>query len=96
MQFALIFPLLSQSRPMIEYEQMQSLFAFLKVPNNAFKHWSDCAGWEIVKALHHVVLIAIKEAILTSNFLFISANEMITIDNQSWNFVHCYVVVGLK
>jgi hypothetical protein len=28
---------------MIEYEQMQSLFTSLKVPNNPFKHWNDYA-----------------------------------------------------
>jgi hypothetical protein len=59
MQFALNFHLLSQGKLMIEYEQMQSLFAFLKVPNNPFKRWNDYARWEIVKALHHVVWIAI-------------------------------------
>jgi hypothetical protein len=35
---------------MTGYEQMHSLFAFLKVLNNPLKHWSDCVGWEIVKA----------------------------------------------
>jgi hypothetical protein len=43
MQFAFIFYLFSQGRPMIEYEQMQSLFTSLKVPNNPFKHWNDYA-----------------------------------------------------
>jgi hypothetical protein len=38
MQFALIFYLFYQGKPMIEYEQMQSLFAFLKVLNNPLKH----------------------------------------------------------
>ncbi len=81
---------------MTKCEQMQYLFTFLKVPNNPLKHWSDYARWEIVESLHHVVLIAIKEAIITLNFLSIFEDEMITIDNQSWIFVHCYVVVGWK
>jgi uncharacterized membrane protein len=89
-----IFHLLSQGKPMIKYEQMQSLFAFLKVPNNLLKHCNDCVGWEIAKVLHRVVLIAIEKVILASSFLSISTNEMTTIDNHSWNFVHCYVVVG--
>jgi len=49
---------------------------------------------EIAEVLHHVVLTAIKWAILASTFLSISVDEMITIDNYSWIFVHCYVVVG--
>ncbi len=64
MQFALIFHLFFQARPMTKYEQMRSLFALLKVLNNLFKHWSDYARWEIVEALHNVVSTAIKEAIL--------------------------------
>jgi hypothetical protein len=68
---------------MIKYEQMQSLFAFFKVPNNPLKHWNDCVGWEITKNLYRVVLNAIKEVILTSSFLSISTNEVTTIDNHS-------------
>jgi hypothetical protein len=59
-QFTLIFHLFSQGKPIMEYEEMQSLFVFLKVLNNPFKHWSDYVGWEIVESLHHIVLIAIK------------------------------------
>ncbi len=43
-----------------------------------------------------MVLITIKEVILASSFLSIFANEVTIIDNQSWIFVHCYVVVGWK
>jgi hypothetical protein len=64
--------------------------------NNIVKHWSDCVSLEIVKVLHHVVLTANKEAIMASSFLSIFVDEMITIDNQSWIFVHWYVVVGWK
>jgi hypothetical protein len=45
----------------MEYEQMQTLFAFLKMPKSTSKRWSGCVNWEIVKILHHVMLIAIKE-----------------------------------
>jgi hypothetical protein len=55
-----MFHLFSQGKPITEYEQMQSLFVFLKVPNNPSKCWSDHVGWEIVESLHHIVLIAIK------------------------------------
>jgi hypothetical protein len=58
-----ILHLLSQGKPMIKYEQMQSLFAFFKVPNNPLKHRNDYARWKIAKGLHCVVLNAIKEVI---------------------------------
>jgi len=51
------------------------------VPNNPFKHLSDCASLEIVEVLHHVVLIATKEAIMASSFLSIFVGEVITINN---------------
>jgi hypothetical protein len=72
------------------------LFAFFKVLNNLLKHWSDYVRWEIAKVLHNVILIAIKEVILTSSFLSIFANEVTTINNHSCFFVRCYVVVGWK
>jgi hypothetical protein len=33
---------------------------------------------------------AIKKAIMALNFIFIFANEMTTVDNQSWILVHYY------
>jgi hypothetical protein len=51
------------------------------MPNNLFKHWSDCTSLEIVEVLHHVVLTSNKEAILASSFLSIFVDEVITIDN---------------
>jgi hypothetical protein len=81
---------------MTEYEQMQSLFAFLKVLNNPLKHWSDCVRWEIVKVMQFVVLTTTEEVIMALSFFFISIGEMTIIDIQSWIFVHFYVVVGWK
>jgi hypothetical protein len=41
-----------------------------------------------------VVLCATKEVILAFSFLSIFANEITTLDNQSWISLDCYVVVG--
>jgi hypothetical protein len=60
-QFAFIFHLHSQGRPMTKYKQMQSLFVFLKVLNYPSKCWNDCVRWEIVELIHNVALNAIKE-----------------------------------
>jgi hypothetical protein len=43
-----------------------------------------------------MVLSATKEAILTFNFLFIFTYEVITVDNESWISIHCYVVARWK
>ncbi len=47
-QFVLIFHLLSQTRPMTRYDQMQFLFGFPKVFNYPSKHCSHYIRWEIV------------------------------------------------
>jgi len=57
------------------------MFTFLKMLNYPSKHWS--VGWEIAWSLHNVVLSATKEVILAFNFLFIFADEITTMDNQS-------------
>jgi hypothetical protein len=43
-----------------------------------------------------VVLTTITKVILVSSLFFIFVDEVIIVDNQSWTFVHCYVVVGWK
>jgi hypothetical protein len=45
-QFAFIFHFLLQGRTIIKYEQMQSLFAFLKMLNYPPKHRGDSVGWK--------------------------------------------------
>jgi hypothetical protein len=51
-KFAFIFHLFSQGKSMTKYEQMQSLFVFLKVSNHPSKHWSDYVSWVIIESLH--------------------------------------------
>jgi hypothetical protein len=43
-QLAFLFHLLLHGKTIIKYEQMQSLFAFLKMLNYPFKHWGDSVG----------------------------------------------------
>jgi hypothetical protein len=43
-QFAFIFHFLFQNKPMMKYEHMKYLFAFLKMPNNPSKQWNDYVG----------------------------------------------------
>jgi hypothetical protein len=82
--------------PMTEYEQMQSLFVFLKMPNYPSKRWSDYGKWEIAKLLHNVILNVTKKVILAFSFLLVYANGITIVDNQSWSSIHCYMVAGWK
>jgi len=44
--------------------------------------------------VHGVVLIALKSLVQKSQFVSISADEVMAVDNTSWIAVHVYVVEG--
>ncbi len=46
--------------------------------------------------LHYVVLISINEEKISSPFLSNFVEEVMTIKNQNWIFIHYYGVVGFK
>jgi len=46
----------------------------------------------MVRAMHHVVLKQMKVVLQQTKFISISCDEVTTLDNQSWIFVHVYVV----
>ncbi|KAG0574823.1 hypothetical protein KC19_VG294800 [Ceratodon purpureus] len=89
-QFAVIFHLLSQGRPMLEYEASHSLFKYLLVPGLPKLHWSDNSGWEMADAMLKQVLKQNRVDMQSSNFLSMSCDEVTTIDNQSWISIHVY------
>ncbi len=59
------------------------------IPN---KHWTNTNGW----GMNNVVLVVTKITIQTTNYISVSCDEMINIDNQSWNSIHVYVVEDSK
>ncbi len=93
-QFANIFNLLNKGKPMINYEDFQPLYEFLKFRSNPknLKHLSSGASWEITKYIQNEVLKAIKLVVQNSNFVFYTYDEVIPIDNASWANVHGYIV----
>jgi hypothetical protein len=44
-QMAVIFHLLQQGQPMLEYEAIFPLLRFLQIPKLPLRHWSDNSGW---------------------------------------------------
>jgi hypothetical protein len=59
-QFATVFHLLRQGRPMLECESHKELFDFLKMPNQSKRHWSDNCGWLISKYLYRQVVMKMQ------------------------------------
>jgi hypothetical protein len=89
-QFATVFHLLQNGRPMLEYESLKELFTFLKMPNLSKKHWGDNAGWMIAEYLHKQVMVKSREVLSAAKYLAITCDEVTTLDNQSWISIHAY------
>ncbi len=64
-----VFYLLKEGCPLIDYESFKDLFSFFKIKNMSKKHWFDNLGWEMAKNIHDVVLEHTKEVIKNSPFL---------------------------
>ncbi len=50
------------------------------------------ASWEITKYIQKKVLKVVKLVIQNSNFIFLTYDEVTTMDNTSWANVHGYIV----
>lgn len=77
---------------MIDFENYKKLFDFLKMPNNLWKHWTNTIAWNMVETIHEFAIQAIRPTMQKAHFIFISCDEVTTTDNQSWIYVHVYVV----
>jgi len=65
-QFATIFNLLNKDKPMVNCEDLQPLYEFLKFRSNPknLKHLSNGVSWEITKYIQNEVLKATNVATL--------------------------------
>jgi len=77
---------------MLECESLRPLFEFLVVPKNNKKHWSDTFSWTMVEFMRQVVMKAIRAAIQASHYIALHCDEVSIIHNQSWLYIHYYVV----
>jgi len=95
-QFRGILWLLMQGRPLAQYEMMKDLFELLGVPDLPKKHWSSMVGWEMADHLAIALADHTKKVISKARFFSLSADEVSTIDSQSWLSIHLYVCIGWK
>lgn len=94
--FTVLFHVLSKGSPMLDYEQHFALCKQLKVPNLPTKHWNDNSGWDMAECMTRVVIEHHKKELKDAAIFSLSADEVTTIDNQSWLSIHCYVVKEWK
>ncbi len=62
--------------------------------DNHIKHWSNGFGRVMANCMSEQLLKQIQTIVVRANFLSLSADEVIIIDNQSWMLVHAYVMHG--
>jgi hypothetical protein len=91
-QFATLFQILADGRPMLEYESRAALYEFLNVPNFPRMHWSDNSGWIMADFMYAEVRTAISRVLVGANYVALTCDEVTTIDNGSWISIHAYVV----
>jgi len=95
-QFQAICWLLMQGRAITQYEHMRDLFDILGVPDFPKKHWSVSVGWEMADHLAVALSEHTKQVISKSRFFSLSADEVTTIDCESWLSIHIYICVNFK
>jgi hypothetical protein len=80
-QFAIVFYLLKEGCPLMDYESFKDFFFFFKVKNMPKKHLSNNLGWEVVESIHDVVLEHTKKVIknLLSLFFLLMKSLLLTL-----------------
>jgi len=91
-QFATLFQVLENGRPMVEFESRRSLYKLLAVPDLPSAHWCDNSGWVMASFMYKIVVQEIHRLIEKANFLAVTVDEVTALDNASYLSVHCYVV----
>jgi len=91
-QFATLFQLLSDGRPMMEFESRQSLYKLLQVPDLPAAHWCDNSGWVMATYMYKQVMEETKRLISAARFVAVTVDEVTAVDNSSWLSVHAYIV----
>jgi hypothetical protein len=61
-QFQLLFWILSQGKPMSDFEACRELFMQLSVPHCPRKHWSASSGWDMADNMSEVLSIHKKKS----------------------------------
>jgi hypothetical protein len=80
----------------MDCEGLRDMFIVLKVKHKSNKHWTNYWSWVIVKSKNDLLLQSTCNVVNAANFLFVSVDEMTTIDNASWISLHIYVVQSWK
>jgi hypothetical protein len=92
-QFSIIFQVLCNGCPMVDYCETQHLLRHLNVKNLPKKHWYETSRWEMSEHIEGVVLHALKTLLKGSSILSLF-DEVTAIDMTCWISVHVHIMEG--
>jgi hypothetical protein len=69
-QMATLVHILARGGSLGDYENMQVLLGFLRVPDMPVSHWCDTSGWDIAMALAHCVTKKLKDDIAKVSWFY--------------------------
>jgi hypothetical protein len=88
--------MLRNGRLMSEFEEFQKFFEQLQVPDCPRRHWSMGAEWEMTESIAHVICEHTKVVVGEAKVFNLSADEVTSINGQSWLSIHIYISIGFK
>jgi hypothetical protein len=68
----------------------------LFAPNYPRKHWSASSGWDMADSMSKVFSIHKKKILSEARFYAILADEVTSIDHESWLSVHIYISIDFS
>jgi hypothetical protein len=80
---------------MTDIEACRELFVQLTVPMCPRKHWSASSGWNMADSMAAILANHTKKVLAEARFYAIPADEVTTVDNESWLSMHIYIVVPI-
>jgi hypothetical protein len=91
-QFATLFQLLSDGRPMLEFQSRVALYKLIGVPDLPSAHWCDSSGWIMAGYIYKIVLDETRRLIANARYVAVTVDEVTAVDNSSFLSIHAYIV----
>jgi hypothetical protein len=61
-----------------------------------WKHWSANSSWDMADSMAVILVNHTKKILSEARFYTISADDVTTVDHESWSSVYIYISVGFS
>ncbi len=86
------FHMISRGKPMTNYKNMKKLLQFFDFKCSPKMHWFNTIGWGMAISMHELVINKTKGLVQATRFISLLCDEITTCNQQSWVFIHTYMV----